>query len=215
MPLPRRIPFRMWPAQARYPGHMDEEITPDLVRRQVAEVLEDVLAQAKLSCGDIFVLGCSSSEIAGARIGRGSSVEIGAAVVETVLPRLREAGLFLAVQGCEHINRALVVEREVIRRYGLSEVTVVPSLHAGGGTALAAYCSLSEPTMVAHVTAAAGLDLGETAIGMHLRHVAVPVRPLRRWVGHARVTALGSRPPLVGGERAVYDLPSALATLQP
>ncbi|CAI3467784.1 TIGR01440 family protein [Enterococcus cecorum] len=173
--------------------------------RELTTITQEVLAKAQLKAGDIFVLGCSTSEIAGGVIGKNSSQEIGEWVVETLLAILSEQQIFLAVQGCEHLNRALVVERAAQERYNLEEVAVVPQLHAGGACSVAAFRYFNEPVEVEHLVAKAGIDLGDTSIGMHIKHVQVPIRPSIRELGGAHVTALYSRPKYIGGPRAKYE----------
>ncbi len=173
--------------------------------RDLMTITHEVLAKAQLKAGDIFVLGCSTSEIAGGVIGKNSSQEIGEWVVETLLAILSEQQIFLAVQGCEHLNRALVVERAAQERYNLEEVAVVPQLHAGGACSVAAFRYFNEPVEVEHLVAKAGIDLGDTSIGMHIKHVQVPIRPSIRELGGAHVTALYSRPKYIGGPRAKYE----------
>lgn len=173
--------------------------------RELTTITREVLAKAQLKAGDIFVLGCSTSEIAGGVIGKNSSKEIGEWVVETLLAILSEQQIFLAVQGCEHLNRALVVERVAQERYNLEEVAVVPQLHAGGACSVAAFRYFNEPVEVEHLVAKAGIDLGDTSIGMHIKHVQVPIRPSIRELGGAHVTALYSRPKYIGGPRAKYE----------
>lgn len=177
---------------------------PTTVRADSEAVARELLGATSLAAGDLVVLGCSSSEIIGGHIGRSSSAETGEAVIAGVLSVLREAGLFLAVQGCEHINRALVVERDYAGRRDLDVVTVVPALNAGGAGSVAAFAAASDPVVVEHVVAQAGIDIGDTEVGMHVKHVQIPLRLPTRYVGEARVTALGSRPKLIGGERAAY-----------
>ena len=172
---------------------------------ELTTTTQEVLAKAQLKAGDIFVLGCSTSEIAGGVIGKNSSQEIGEWVVETLLAILSEQQIFLAVQGCEHLNRALVVERAAQERYNLEEVAVVPQLHAGGACSVAAFRYFTEPVEVEHLLAKAGIDLGDTSIGMHIKHVQVPIRPSIRELGGAHVTALYSRPKYIGGPRAKYE----------
>ena len=125
-------------------------------------------------------------------------------VIDAILPVLRERGIFLAVQGCEHINRSLVVEREAAERYDLEIVTVKPALHAGGACAVAAYDRAEDPVMVEHITAKAGMDIGDTFIGQHIKHVQIPVRLDIDQIGAAHATFVRSRPKLIGGPRAIY-----------
>ena len=124
--------------------------------------------------------------------------------MKTVLAILDEKGIHLAVQGCEHVNRVLVGERQVAEQFGLEIVSVLPTLHAGGSGQLAAFKSMKDPVEVEFIKAHAGLDIGDTVIGMHVKNVQVPIRPLLREIGHAHVTALASRPKLIGGARAQY-----------
>lgn len=165
---------------------------------------EELLNAADLKPGDLVVLGCSSSEIVGAQIGKGSAPEAAAAVYAAVAPLLAERGLFLAAQCCEHLNRALVVERELMERRGYEQVLVRPVPKAGGSFAAAAYDAMRDPVAVEAVRAEAGLDIGCTLIGMHLRAVAVPLRLGTKKIGEAAVSAAKTRPKLIGGERAVY-----------
>ncbi|VSP01900.1 UPF0340 protein SSU05 [Streptococcus pneumoniae] len=174
------------------------------IQRETRQVVEDVLEKTSLKQGALFVLGLSSSEVLGGHIGKESSQEIGELIVETILDILGSRGIHLAVQGCEHVNRALVVERQVAEQFGLEIVSVHPTLHAGGSGQLAAFKFMQDPVEVEFIKAHAGLDIGDTAIGMHVKHVQVPIRPILREIGHAHVTALASRPKLIGGARAHY-----------
>lgn len=172
---------------------------------QARQAAEELLQAAHLETGDIFVVGCSSSEIMGGRIGKDSSMEAAAAVLAGVLPPLQEQGVYLAAQCCEHLNRALILEEEAAERYGYEQVNVVPQPKAGGSFATAAYHSFAHPAAVEHIRAAAGMDIGDTLIGMHLQEVAVPVRIERRQIGAARVICARTRLKFTGGARAVYD----------
>ena len=174
------------------------------IQRETSQIVKDVLEKANLKQGFIFVLGLSSSEVLGGQIGKESSQEVGEIIVKTILDILEEKGIHLAVQGCEHVNRALVVERQVAEQFDLEIVSVLPTLHAGGSGQLAAFKFMKDPVEVEFIKAHAGLDIGDTAIGMHVKHVQVPIRPLLREIGHAHVTALASRPKLIGGARAHY-----------
>ena len=174
------------------------------IKIETKQVIEDVLEKAGLCEGSLFVLGLSSSEVLGGQIGKESSQEIGEIIVKTILDILEEKGIHLAVQGCEHVNRALVVERQVAEQFSLEIVSVLPTLHAGGSGQLAAFKFMQDPVEVEFIKAQAGLDIGDTAIGMHVKYVQVPIRPLLREIGHAHVTALASRPKLIGGARAHY-----------
>ena len=174
------------------------------IRRQCAEAARGLLAAAKLKAGDIVIVGCSSSEIMGSNIGKGSTPEAANAVYEAIAPLLAERGLYLAAQCCEHLNRALIVEREAAEKFGYEPVCVIPQPKAGGSFATAAWQHMSDPVAVEHVRASAGLDIGGTLIGMHLKDVAVPLRLKVRQIGEAPVNAARTRPKLIGGRRAVY-----------
>ena len=176
----------------------------DKIGEETRQILQDVLDKASLDEGDIFVLGLSSSEVVGGHIGQNSSLEVGQVIVKTILDVLEEKGIFLAVQGCEHLNRALVVERALANKKDLEIVNVLPTLHAGGSGQLAAFQYMKDPVEVEFIVAQAGLDIGDTAIGMHVKHVQIPIRPTLKELGAAHVTALASRPKLIGGARAAY-----------
>ena len=174
------------------------------IRRQVREALSELLDKAGLRPGALVVIGCSSSEILGETIGKGSSPETGCAVAEEALALLRERGFALAAQCCEHLNRALIVERETAERFGYEIVCVRPRPKAGGSFATAVYERMRDPVAVEHVRADAGLDIGGTLIGMHLKDVAVPVRLSVKKIGEALLLAARTRPKLIGGARAEY-----------
>lgn len=181
---------------------MDAESITSLSRK----ALEELLTQAHLKSGHILVVGCSSSEIKGERIGKASSLELAEAVFKGIYPVLQEKGIYLAAQCCEHLNRALVVEGECVERYNLEVVTVVPHPDAGGSFASVAYLQFKNPVLVETIKAHAGMDIGDTFIGMHLKRVAVPVRASIKEIGKAHLTMARTRPPLIGGERAKYCL---------
>lgn len=178
----------------------------DLMRlaEETQAIVSDILERSAIKKGQVFVLGLSSSEVAGGVIGKNSSLEIGEVIVETLLTETRKRGIHLAVQGCEHLNRALVVEEEVALARDLEIVNVLPSLHAGGSGQLAAFKFMENPVEVEEIVAHAGIDIGDTSIGMHVKRVQVPLRPIQRELGGAHVTALASRPKLIGGARARY-----------
>ncbi|KGX87270.1 TIGR01440 family protein [Pontibacillus marinus] len=159
-----------------------------------------------LKQGDIFVVGCSTSEVAGEHIGTSGNEQIARALFEEMEVFKQETGVHLAFQGCEHINRALVIERGVLNAKGLDEVAVVPVRKAGGSMASYAYKHFDDPVLVEEITADAGLDIGDTLIGMHLKRVAVPVRLKQKSIGYAHVTSARTRPKLIGGARAVYEV---------
>ena len=151
------------------------------------------------------MVGCSSSEIVGGRIGHASSLEAAQAVFAGIYPALQERGIWLAAQCCEHLNRALVLERDCARQYGYDPVCVIPQPKAGGSFATTAWKSFTAPVAVEHIRAHAGLDIGGTMIGMHLRDVAVPVRLSLDHIGQAILLCARTRPKLIGGSRAVYE----------
>ena len=175
------------------------------IREETKNVVKEIIKEAELKEGDLLVLGGSTSEVVGGNIGKDSSKEVGEVIIKTFLDELRDKKINLAVQGCEHINRALVVEKEVAEARGFEIVSVIPAFHAGGALAVAAYNSYKNPVMVEHITAKAGVDIGDTEIGMHVKFVQVPVRLTQKTIGKARVTTLKSRPKLIGGDRAQYN----------
>lgn len=172
---------------------------------QARQATEELLEAAHLVTGDIFVVGCSSSEIMGGHIGHDSSMEAAAAVLAGVQPSLQEQGVYLAAQCCEHLNRAIVLEREAAKAYGCQIVAAIPQPHAGGSWATSCWRAFKDPVLVEEVRAAAGMDIGGTLIGMHLRRVAVPVRLSLDHIGQAILLCARTRPPFIGGARAVYS----------
>lgn len=178
---------------------------PDSIRAEVHAVINELLECAGLEEGDILVMGCSSSEVAGVKIGTFSSEEIGQCIFETAHELLSSRGIYLACQCCEHLNRSLIVEKECAGQYHLTRVNVVPQLKAGGSFATAAYRSMKAPYAVESIRAQAGIDIGDTLIGMHLAPVAVPVRTVQKTIGSAHVVCARTRAKYVGGIRAVYD----------
>lgn len=183
---------------------MSKEINIDEIKVQVSKAVQEVINARAVSKGSIFVIGCSSSEIAGGLIGHASNEDIGKAVFEAANDVCIKNKMYLAAQCCEHLNRALVIERECAEKYGYDEICVVPWLKGGGSFAAAAYHGFSAPVVVEHIKAAAGIDIGSTLIGMHLKDVAVPLRLSEKFIGNAYVTAAYTRPKLIGGERARY-----------
>lgn len=182
-------------------------MTMDLneIKAQAAQALSELLASARTEPGDIFVVGCSTSEVCGLHIGKGSNVEVARALYDGIMPALEARGLYLAAQCCEHLNRALILERDALPR-GAEICNAVPQLHAGGAFAMTVYRRCRRPAAVEHIRAAAGMDIGDTLIGMHLRDVAVPVRLSVKKIGEANLVCARTRPKYIGGERAVYDL---------
>ena len=179
---------------------MYEEIT-----MQVRTVVKELLDQANLKPGSLFVIGCSSSEMVGQRIGKGSSMDAAQAAFRGIYPILQERGIELAVQCCEHLNRALIMERATAERKVYEIVNVMPQPHAGGSFAVTAWNAFEDPVAVETIQADAGIDIGGTLIGMHLRRVAVPVRTSLNHIGEAIVLCARTRPKYIGGPRAVYQ----------
>lgn len=180
-----------------------------LIHEQAKAVFGEFLAKTAFKAGQIIVIGCSTSEVRGSRIGKDGNSAIAEALYTAVAPLAAEKGLYLAFQCCEHLNRALVVERDVAEKYNLDEVSVVPYPHAGGSMASWAYRAFSDPVVAETIQAHGGIDIGETLIGMHLKRVAVPLRLENRQIGQARVNAAFTRPKLIGGMRAKYSLDDA------
>lgn len=193
------------------PGLPQQEAWRDAPDR-IEAVLTELVQAGRLKDGSILVIGCSTSEVAGSRIGTSGSMEV-AKLLFAGIRRVRErVGFHPAFQCCEHLNRALVVERELLARAPFLEpVSVIPVPKAGGSMAAYAYRALRDPVVVETIRADAGIDIGGTLIGMHLKPVAVPFRPSVRLIGHASVQAAYSRPKLIGGARAVYEPEAAKA----
>lgn len=173
------------------------------IKKAAENAAAELVAQAKLKPGQIVIVGCSSSEIAGHKVGSNSSPEIGQAVFEGIYGVLHEQGVYLAAQCCEHLNRAVITEREAVGDCDI--VNVVPQPKAGGSFATAVYHGLQDPVAVEEIKADAGLDIGNTLIGMHLKKVAVPLRLKTTHIGQAPLNAARTRPKYIGGNRAVYD----------
>ena len=179
----------------------------EMIRNDAADVIKEVIEKAKLKEGQLFIIGCSSSETIGEHMGTASSKDAAEVIYEAVSNELNAAKVNLAVQCCEHLNRAVVVEREVAVKYGFEEVNVVPQPHAGGAFAVKAYSSFKDPVVVESIEARAdaGIDIGGVMIGMHIHPVVVPLRLEHRNIGKAIVVAARRRPKYVGGIRAVYN----------
>ncbi len=182
-----------------------EEILLNEIKASAATAVRELIEVAHLREGQILVIGCSSSEMIWERIGKHSSLGAAEALCDAILPLLAEQGIFVAAQCCEHLNRALIMERECAERYGYDPVWVKPQPKAGGSFATTVWDRLTDPVAVEAVRAHAGLDIGATLIGMHLRRVAVPVRLSVRTVGSAPLTAARTRPAYIGGPRAQYQ----------
>lgn len=192
---------------------MDEEkLNYELIRQQSAAAVTELLSKASFEEGDIFVVGCSSSEIKGEHIGKGSDIDAAKAVLEGIYPILEKHKLYLAAQCCEHLNRCLIIEKEALKLavqrgsvHSMEICNAVPSVHAGGSFASGFFRMAKEPVSVEHIRAVAGMDIGNTLIGMHLRDVAVPVRLSIKKIGKADIVCARTRPKYIGGERAIYD----------
>ena len=178
------------------------------IRNAAAAAAKEVLDAAKLEPGDLFVVGCSSSEVLGKKIGTHTSTDIAGALYEGIMSVLAPAGVKLAAQCCEHLNRALVVEKETAKAYRLEQVNAIPQPnHAGGAFGTVAYEQMTKPVVVESLDAqaSAGMDIGGTLIGMHIKPVVVPLRISVDQIGEATLICARRRPKYVGGERAIYD----------
>lgn len=166
---------------------------------------EELVEIAGLRAGDVFVVGCSTSEVCGNQIGKASVRPVAQAVFDGIYPVLAEKGIFIAAQCCEHLNRAIIVERECAERYGLAEVCVRPYPKAGGSFATVTFDTLKDAVALEGIKAHAGIDIGGTLIGMQLREVAVPVRLSLSKIGQANILCASTRPKYIGGPRAMYE----------
>lgn len=173
------------------------------IYQQTYAAISELCCQAKLRPGSLIVVGCSTSEVIGARIGTNSSPEVAGEIFAALHDYTKSQGLFLAVQCCEHLNRAIITERSAVPFREI--VNVVPQPKAGGSLATQAYAGFADPVAVEQIRADAGLDIGLTLIGMHLKQVAVPLRLENNRIGEATVAAARTRPKFIGGARAVYD----------
>lgn len=174
------------------------------IEKQLQEIIIEWKNSGYLKEDRLFVIGCSTSEVIGEHIGTSGSEEVAEQIYQAFQQLQNETGIALAFQCCEHLNRALVIERHTSEKYGYEEVFAVPVRTAGGSMAAFAYREMKDPVVVEQIKADAGIDIGETMIGMHLKHVAVPLRFKQRTVGSARINAAYTRPKLIGGPRAVY-----------
>lgn len=176
----------------------------DIWKKQLQTILTEFQEIAQLNHKHLFVVGCSTSEVIGKRIGTEGTLEVAEMIYSEMAAFQAKTGIGLAFQCCEHLNRALVLPREIAEKRGYDEVSVVPVRKAGGSMVTYAYQQIKDPVVVEHIQAEAGIDIGDTFIGMHLKHVAVPVRTSIKEIGDAHVTLAKTRPKLIGGERAVY-----------
>ena len=175
------------------------------VKNEVEKAVTELLEISKIKSGEIFVIGCSTSEILGSKIGTNSAYDVADAIFTSIYPICLKHGVFIAAQCCEHLNRALIIEREAANKFSYEPVWVIPKPKAGGSFATAAYTHFHDPVAVEHVKARAGIDIGGTLIGMHLADVAVPVRLSINKIGQANIICARTRPKYIGGPRAVYE----------
>ena len=177
----------------------------ELLKTQIRTALCELLEAAKTEPGDLLVVGGSSSEILGEKIGSHSSMETAEAVVSEIMAVCRQHDIYPVFQCCEHLNRALIMEKAAAKAYGYEIVNVLPQPKAGGAFATNAYQMFEQPVAVEHIRAHVGLDIGQTFIGMHMKEVCVPVRTSVRMIGQAQLSACRVRPKFIGGERAHYN----------
>ncbi|MBK5461218.1 MULTISPECIES: TIGR01440 family protein [unclassified Peribacillus] len=177
----------------------------EIWKNQFRILLHEFQEEAALKEKQLLVIGCSTSEVIGKRIGTDGTIDVAGMIFAVMEDFQRKTGIQVAYQCCEHLNRALVLPRETAVRRDYEEVSVVPVRTAGGSMATYAYQQWKDAIVVEHIKAEAGIDIGDTFIGMHLKHVAVPVRVSIKEIGHAHVTMAKTRPKLIGGERAVYQ----------
>ena len=184
-----------------------EHLDLDSLEEESYLLCKEFIEKAKLKKGQLFVVGCSTSEVLGEKIGTASSYSTAEALFRGISRAAKEAELYLCTQCCEHLNRAIITEREAALAHGLMpyRVNVIPKEKAGGSFSTVAYESFREPVALEKVRADGGIDIGDTFIGMHLKEVAVPLRLSKKTLGSAHITAARVRPKFVGGSRAVYD----------
>ncbi|KGR80167.1 TIGR01440 family protein [Ureibacillus manganicus] len=179
--------------------------TLDVIQNEIALLLTELEQQVELKPKQLFIVGCSTSEVLGSKIGTAGAMEVAEILYKELQQFAKKHNIYLAFQGCEHINRALTLEYEAAEKYGYEPVTVVPVKKAGGSMSAYAYTQLHQPVVVEHIRAHAGIDIGQTLIGMHLKEVAIPLRTSVKQIGEAIVTVAKTRPKLIGGPRAIYE----------
>lgn len=177
----------------------------DKIYVQAQAAARELVEKSEIKSGSIAVIGCSTSEVIGERIGTSGTVEVAQQIFDGLNSVFSENGIYLAAQCCEHLNRAIIIESEKADALGLEKVCVVPHPHAGGSFATAAYRTMKKPCAVEEIKADAGIDIGTTLIGMHLRRVAVPLRLENNTIGEAKLSAAKTRAKYIGGERAKYE----------
>ncbi len=183
----------------------EQELLKEEIFRTLDAAVDALQKAGDIPAGGLIVLGCSTSEVAGARIGKGSVPELGETIAEAMLAACAARSLNAAFQCCEHLNRCIVMEQEVLRVHGLTQVRAIPQPKAGGSVPAAAWKQLNHPALAVNVQADAAIDIGDTLVGMHIRPVAVPLRIEASKVGHANLVMAYSRLPYIGGSRAVYE----------
>lgn len=177
----------------------------DAIQQNLVAALEGLIEAAKPEKGSILVVGCSTSEVLGDKIGTTGSDEAAEIIFKTIQESAQKYSFYIAAQCCEHLNRAIVIEKEAALCRGLSQVNAIPRPHAGGAFAAAAYRGMTAPFVAEHIQADFGIDIGHTLIGMHLKEVAVPVRVSVTHIGKAPIVLARTRPKYIGGQRAIYD----------
>lgn len=175
------------------------------IYNQAALAAAELVEKAALKSRDVAVIGCSTSEVIGERIGTSGTLDVAKEIFDGLNSVFAEKGIFLAAQCCEHLNRAIIIEKEKADALGLEQVCVVPHPRAGGSFATAAWQTMKNPVAVEEIKADAGIDIGTTLIGMHLKRVAVPLRLESNTIGEAKLSAAKTRPKYIGGERAKYE----------
>lgn len=175
------------------------------LREEMRAIIKGCQEQIKLKPDNVLVVGCSTSEVAGAKIGTSGTLEVAEMIYEELKSYADKEQIHLAFQCCEHLNRALVLERSLAEEKAWEEVSVIPSRNAGGAMATFAYSQFSDPVVVEWIKADVGIDIGDTLIGMHMKHVAVPIRIGQKVLGGAHITIAVTRPKLIGGARAKYE----------
>ncbi len=175
------------------------------IQEQAKQAVKELIEVSGIKKGEIFVAGCSTSEVIGSKIGTDSAYDVAEALFEAIYPVIQENGLYLAAQCCEHLNRAIIIEREAAEKFGYEPVCVVPQPKAGGSFATTSYRHFCDPVAVETIKARAGIDIGGTLIGMHLAQVAVPVRLSLNKIGQANIICARTRPKYIGGPRAKYE----------
>ncbi|MBQ8654793.1 MAG: TIGR01440 family protein [Clostridia bacterium] len=182
-----------------------EQALQQEIRLTLRQAVDALVEAGQIAPGGLIVLGCSTSEVAGARIGKGSVPELGGVIARAMLDACSAHGVNAAFQCCEHLNRAVVMEQQVLRDLRLTQVRAVPQPKAGGSVPFAAWKLLEQPALAVAVQADAAIDIGDTLVGMHIRPVAVPLRIDTNRIGHANLVMAYSRLPYIGGNRAVYE----------